>query len=305
MRTVITILLWPLVVATSVPQFRTSVSVVRLEVSVTDADGAVRGLSASDFVVLDNGMQQSISVEESADGPLDLVLVAPPLASVAYIAGDQVARVSSGLSSFFESVQEGDRLGVIVADAPPRLLQAPGTGPHTLTVQSFTGGPHSAPFDAIAAGLRLFGDSSQQKALVAFTNAADFRSIVTFEALAAHVRKLGPSLILVGAPVRVDDEVHVRASTSTGMSIGDSVTGVVSGFVFPETLTALAKRTGGLTVNLGDGDPAVLVREMVTWLRRRYVVSYMPPPAKGWHSVQVSVKRSNAKVAVRDGYFVE
>ena len=41
------------------PQFKATVSVVRLEVSVTDERGAVRGLQRDDFVVTDSGVPRS------------------------------------------------------------------------------------------------------------------------------------------------------------------------------------------------------------------------------------------------------
>ena len=106
------------------PQFRASVSLVRLDVSVTDDGGPVRGLTADDFTVEDSGSRQTIRVEEAVDAPLDLVLVAPPISSVAYTSADQVSRVTAGLSAFLARVQDRDRLGVVLASAPPTRLRA-------------------------------------------------------------------------------------------------------------------------------------------------------------------------------------
>lgn len=59
------------------PQFRTSVDLVRLDVSVLDKDRRpVRGLAASDFTVLENGVPQPIS----AFSPVDIPAPAPPSA---------------------------------------------------------------------------------------------------------------------------------------------------------------------------------------------------------------------------------
>lgn len=294
-----------LATSTPQPQFRASASLVRFEVSVTNDRGAVPGLRDGDFVVLDRGVRQTIRIEESADAPLDLVLVAQPMGSVAYLAGDQVSRVAAGLSAFLGQVQERDRLGALVAGAPPARLRSLEFGRPSFNMDVFDGGLHAAPFDAIAAALREFVDTDRRRALVAFTNAADFRSIVSFERLAEMAQRLGPAFVLVGTPVRVASEFTTQALRAGGGTIGDPVSGVVGGHVFPVTLSLLARRTGGITVNLGSGDPTTLIEEMFAWLRTQYVISYEPPAGKGWHPVSVKVSRRGAKVTVREGYFVD
>ena len=299
------------------PQFKASVSAVRLEVSVTDERGAVRGLVHDDFIVHDNGVRQVVRIEESADAPLDLVLVAQPMSSIAYTSGrwirdhsytvdtDQVSRVTAGLSAFLAEVQERDRLGVVLAGAPPTRLRSLELGRPPFDVTAFAGGNYAAPFDAITAALREFTDSDRRRALVAFTNAADFRSIVRFGALAEMASRLGPRFVLVGTTVKVDEATDASAQTSSGRQIGDTVRGSVSGSILPAPLQLLARRTGGITVNLGSGDPSRLVEGMFTWLRTQYVISYEPPAGKGWHPVKVTVSRRGAKVTVREGYFVD
>jgi hypothetical protein len=299
------------------PQFKASVSAVRLEVSVTDERGAVRGLDRDDFVVHDSGVRQVVRIEESADAPLDLVLVAQPMSSVAYTAGrwivdhsfdvdtDQIARVTRGLSAVLAEVQERDRLGVVLAGAPPTRLRALEFGRTSFDVTAFAGGNYAAPFDAITAALREFTESDRRRALIAFTNGADFRSIVRFGALAEMARRLGPRFVLVGTTVKVDEATDASAMTSSGRQIGETVRGSVSGSIFPAPLQLLARRTGGITVNLGSGDPRQLIEGMFRWLRTQYVVSYEPPAGKGWHPVKVTTTRRGAKVTVRDGYFVD
>ena len=299
------------------PQFKASVSAVRLEVSVTDERGAVRGLRHDDFVVHDSGVRQVVRIEESADAALDVVLVAQPMSSIAYTSGrfirdeaafvdtDQISRVTAGLSAFLAEVQERDRLGVVLAGAPPSRLRSLDFGRPAFDVTAFAGGNYAAPFDAIAAALREFPESDRRRALVAFTNAADFRSIISFGALAEMARRLGPRFVLVGTTVKVDEATDASAITTSGKQIGDTVRGSVSGSILPWPLQLLARRTGGITVNLGSGDPRQLIDGMFKWLRTQYVVSYEPPAGKGWHPVSVTTNRRGAKVTARDGYFVD
>jgi len=288
------------------PQFSTSTSLVRLDVGVIDNNGAVLGLHPEDFVVEDMGARQVVRIEEYVDAPLDLVLVAPPMTAVAYTNVDQVSRVTAGLSAFLGGVQERDRLGVIKASAPPVRLRPLELGRPSFDVRAFSeAGTDAAPFDGIAAALRVFEPSERRRALVAFTNASDFRSVLTFEALAEMARRMGPAFVLVGTPVRVVTAVGARAQLVSGAQLAEANAINVSS-VFPTTLQLLARRTGGIAVNLGDGDPAQSIARMFTWLRTGYLVTYAPPPGKGWHRVTVNVTRRGARVlSVRDGYVVD
>ncbi len=82
------------------------------------------------------------------------------------------------------------------------------------------------------------------------------------------------------------------------------VTARLRGSVFPAQLTQLARRTGGIAVNLGKDSPAQAMADTVAWLRHAYVISYKPPAGEGWHTVTVKVDRRGATVRTREGYFV-
>lgn len=289
------------------PRFGASTSVVRLEVNVTDDRGPVRALRAEDFIVIDNGVRQTVVVEETVDVPLDLVVVVPPLPAVTLIAEDEVAHVSAGISAVFHDIEARDRASVFLAGAPPSRLREFEFGPPDLKPEAFSSGADSAPYDAIAVGLRDLAARTpgRRRALVVFTNAVDSRSTVSFEHLMAAVPRAELTLILFGTHVRVLQVVGIQARRSGGGPIGPAVSSRIDGHIFPERLHQLAKRTGGLAVNLGAGDPTKLVADILRWLRTRYLLSYTPPPAKGWHQVGVTVNRRGVSVNTRDGYRVD
>jgi hypothetical protein len=291
--------------ATRQPQFRSSTALVRLEVSVTDNGGAVQGLTGDDFVVSDGGTRHRVRVEESADAPLDLVVVAQPIPSVAFTSTEQASRLATGISAFLDQVQDRDRLGALAAGSPPSRIRPLEAGRPTFGTDSFGQGRYAAPFDAIAAALREFVPTERRRALVAFTTAIDSRSTTSLEALTEMARRLGPAFVLIASPIMIDDGVWVSAGTTAGVQIGEPVRGVVKGYVFPASLQSLARRTGGITVNLGAGDPVKMIEDMFTWLRTTYLISYSPPAGKGWHPISVKVNRRGAKVTVREGYFVD
>ena len=289
-------------------QFRTSVERVRLEVRVIGASGPIAGLEADDFVVHDNGVAQSIEVTEAGDAPLDLVLVAQPIESVAYVSPGHASLVSAGLSAFLAQVTDADRLAALLAGSPPSRLRKLEYGRPTFDARAFAGGVYAAPFDAIVGALDQFDRSDRAQALVVFTNAADFRSTTRFEDVAVLTRRRGPAFVIVGTPVRIRETARVKAAIGSGSVIRDSglvAEAAVSGDVFPATLRLLADRTGGITVNLADGEPGQVIAGMFAWLRTRYTITYEPPAAKGWHSVKITVSRKDATVRAREGYFVD
>jgi hypothetical protein len=285
-------------------RFRSTSSLVRLDVSVTDDRGNVRGLNASDFTVTDGGRLQIVHVDESADAPLDLELVAQPTASLAYTSREQAARMGLGLSAFLGQVESRDRFGAILAGAPPTRVQALAFGRPIFDSRTFADGTHAAPFDAMAAALSEFPESDRRKALIVFCNGADFRSTISFDALADAAGHLGPAFVLIASPVIVDHDVHVGARTREGIPLAQA-TAKVSGWQFPAVLEKLAKKTGGFTLNLGDGDPNTLIADLLARLRTQYVITYEPPGAKGWHPVSVRVNRRGVRVITREGYFVD
>jgi hypothetical protein len=292
------------VIAAQQAKFTSTGAVVRLDVSVTDQQGNVRALRESDFTVVDNGVKQQIRVDEFADAPLDLELVAQPEDSLAVTSAAQAARMPVGLAAFIRHVEDRDRLGAILAGAPPRKLRGLEPGRPDFGVETFARGADAATFDAIAAALPEFLPSDRSRALVVFCNGVDFRSTVTTEALTRAAGRLGPAFILIASPVSVSEPTYVRAVTTSGVQLAES-TAMTAGWVFPVALERLARHTGGFTIDLGAGDPAKLIDDLFARLRTRYVVSYEPPAGKGWHSVSVKVNRRGVNIRTREGYFVD
>lgn len=291
--------------ATQQPTFRSTITYVRLEVSVTDEHGPVRKLREKDFVVTDSGSTQAVTVQELADAPLDVVVVAQPLRSISQTSQQQGPPIWTALSAFVGHLEDRDRLGVLTANAPPTRVRPLTFGKPDLDRGQFSGGQYAAVFDTITAALGEFVPTDRRQVLVVFCNGTDFRSTVSFEALAAKARRLGPAFVLVGAPARIVQQFGVSGQTTTGVPVGDPITVTVAGNLFPSTLSLLARRTGGITIDLGKGSPADLMKDAIEWMRTRYVLSYELPARTGWHPVSVRVNRKNATVVTRDGYSVD
>lgn len=285
------------------PTFRSTTELVRIEVSVTNDLGPVEGLEARDFVLTDSGARQQPTVEELKDTPLDLVAVVQPLESLRMTSKHQAPRIAAGFAAFLDNINERDRLALLLSDAPTVRLRALSYGRPRLDMSAIEGSPYAATLDAITAGLEEFLPTDRRRVLAAFTNAADFRSTVTLDGLGQQARRLGPAFVLFGSPTEVRQSVSVNAVR--GAIELARTTAVVSGFVFPKELQLLARRTGGIAIDLGKGDPAQLMTSAFAWMRTRYLLSYVPPPGKGWHALTVRVNRKGATVTTRDGYVVD
>jgi hypothetical protein len=290
-------------VAAQQPKFTASVAVVRIDVSVTDDHGNVRGLQPADFLVTDCDKPQSISVAESADAALDLEMVAQTIPSITELSREQPARFAVALTAFLRNVGRDDRLGLIVAGAPPTRVRELSFGPPQFGPVVFTEATDAAPFDAMAAALGEFRQADRRRALVVFANGSDFRSTVGLELLATAAGRLGPEFVIVAAPV-----VTGRAGlviNVVGQGGADTTAIEVHRAKFPPSLELLAKRTGGFTVDLGDGDPVKLMADLMSRLRTQYVITYDAPGGSGWHPVSVTMKRKGLKATTREGYFVD
>ena len=93
------------------PTFRSMVDAVRVDVRVTGGSGAVRGLSARDFEVRDNGVIQRVDIVSYDQAPLRLLLALDVSASVQ---GHRLAALVDGCGAIVDQLQPSDLVSLIV-----------------------------------------------------------------------------------------------------------------------------------------------------------------------------------------------
>src|SRR5690242_12310693 len=92
------------------PVFRGSIDLVALNVVVTDNDQKlVTGLTASDFAVFEDGVQQDVSFFATSQVPLDLALLLDTSASMS----DKMKTMQEAAVGFAGSLRTGDRLTIV------------------------------------------------------------------------------------------------------------------------------------------------------------------------------------------------
>jgi hypothetical protein len=74
----------------------------------------------------------------------------------------------------------------------------------------------------------------------------------------------------------------------------------------PHWLVEMMRRTGGRCANIRGLRVSEQLGELISDLRRQYVITYAPtnPGVLGWHDLKVNVKRKGSVVLTRAGYWI-
>ena len=93
---------------------------VRIDAQVTEGKRPVAGLAAADFEVLDNGVPQRVSVVDSAEIPINVVLALEVSGSTA---GQRMTDLVSARDAIIGGLKAGDRAGLTTFThvASPRI----------------------------------------------------------------------------------------------------------------------------------------------------------------------------------------
>lgn len=280
--------------AAQAPVFRTSVEVVRVDVSVTRGGAPVDGLLPSHFQVLDNGVAQTIERVSREEVPLRLLLALDTSGSVA---GERLRALADAAQALVRALRPDDQVGLLTFDQAIRLAMAP-TRAHAEVIGALDRLEASGPTawrDALFAGLQLVGDAADARPVVLlFTDGDDTASWVTPTAIGEVVRRSGVVLHAVGlaTPRKAVSGSRWRGRPDPGPA--------------PSLLQAVEAGGG----HVWSAESAAALRRLFTGvldeLRARYLIVYarQGTTAPGWHEVNVRLKGVRGDVRARPGYFV-
>ncbi len=286
----------PLLVATAVacatvsliaqqPLFRAAVSVVRVDVLATDNGRPIPGLTASDFSVLDNGVEQRLDSVVGDSEPIDVLFTFDRSASTR---GDTLLRLRESAAALLDALDPDDRAGLLtfnhmftvpVPIGPVERVRAalPGIEPEGST----------AILDASAVALALSAGSNRRTLILLFTDGVDTLSWLPEQTVVEAARGSEAVLYAVALPE--------RRGFAQALAGEDA------------QLRRLAEATGGRLLRAND--PSQLrarFTEILREMRARYVLTYTPsaPDATGWHALSVRLTQHRGRVASRAGYVV-
>jgi Ca-activated chloride channel homolog len=258
------------------PTFSTRVEGVRVDVLVTDGSRRpLRGLTAADFAIRDNGVPQQIDIVSFGETSLNVGLAFDLSESVVGARLDQLKAASAALTA---ELRPGDQSSLVTFDTVVSLPCA--LSANRLCVRdalnAATPARETALVDGVFAGMMIGEADAGRSLLMVFSDGLDTASFIDPDRVLDIARR---------------SDVVVYPITTTGAR--------------PDFLEELASLTGGRLHEVeATGDLSATFRAILDEFRHRYLITYAPKnvPKDGWHKLEVKVNRSGARVKARPGY---
>jgi Ca-activated chloride channel homolog len=257
-------------------QFASRVSLVEVYATVTDPDGrSIDGLTASDFIVEENGAPQKIEVFASEGFAL---AVAVGLDRSFSMAAPTLSAAVSSTRAFVSALSPRDQLMLIGIGSETEVLaplEVDRAAPLAALNKIDRWGT-TPLFDAAVAAIDAVQAASGRRALILLSDGEDRYSRTTGPALVEYARRHD---VLV-YPVSI-------------------------GRTRPAIWAEVASLSGGRSFFVRDlRELTPTLQTIASELRHQYLLGYAPPEGRsGWRSIRVRVNRPQAQVRARDGYY--
>jgi VWFA-related protein len=260
--------------------FGVEVEVVRVEALVTHDGQPVRGLTANDFEVLDNGVRQTLHPVAFEEAPVDALLVLDISGSVI---GSKLEALQGAAGAFLDGLGPRDRAALIgfqqsVAVALPLTSDIPLV---RFGLDVAGGGGRTALYDAVYMALRLPESGPRRAAVVVFSDGIDNRSWLSARDVVGAAGRSGAVVYAVDA----------RGPADPSHPFLDDVTRATGGRVWR------ARKVEDLRDRFLD---------VLQDIRARYLLTYTPTGADtvGWHDLEVRLQRGrHGDVLSRPAYY--
>lgn len=182
--------------------FRSTASLVALNVTVTDGGKVVTGLSRGDFEVYEDGVQQQVRFFESAAVPIDVILLLDTSASMR----QRMAAVHDAARSFMMMLRPGDRGAVVAFNDNVQVLQPLTSDASAIesAISGTTARGSTSLNNAIYIALKTFGRAAtdggevRRQAIAVLSDGEDTSSLVTAEDVVSLARKTGVNIYTIG-----------------------------------------------------------------------------------------------------------
>jgi len=254
------------------------VDLVEVYATVTDSQGnPLRGLTADDFSIAEDGLRQAVSAFAEGEVPLAVAVAIDHSFSVART---QLAQYKAAAQKFFSVLRPEDEVMVM------------GVGSETTTLSALSRNRSVAT--AALDSLQPWGTTPLHDAVLEAIAGID----------AASGRR---------ALVLLSDGVERYSETSGANMIAEArrrnvlVYPVILGSTASADLREVARVTGGRFVSVRNAERLTAELESIaTELRAQYLIGYSStaarPAAPTWRSIRVTVDRTGAVVRAREGY---
>ena len=276
------------------PTFRTVGALVTVEAEVRDGNKLVRGLTAADFQITDNGVPQKVEMIDVESLPIDLTLVIDTSGSVEPML--EQLRFYAKEAATLLRVDDRFRLMTFAGEVRDIFGLQPAT--ELPPVEKIQADGATSIFDALTAALMRTRQADRRQIVMAYTDGIETASALSGAAL-------------VSVAKRSDSVLHVFLVKDAMQNPRPSYPNDTRHYWLPRidldfsALGDAAAATGGVMQELFVRTqlPAFL-RQTLEDLRTSYVLRYAPTGVKpeGWHAIEVRTAAGH-RVRARQGYF--
>jgi VWFA-related protein len=304
--------------AQQTPVFRTAADLVTVGVAVRASGSPVGGLHASDFLVLDNGVPQTIESIDSEAVPADVTVLVETGEDIQ----DYLGSVNKQLEKILALIRPDDRVRVLGIDTyVTEILPLQRAADRPAISKLHVGGWTSA-HDALAAALLQSSDPERRQLIIAVTDAVDGISTLTAETI-RDLAKQSPAELHIayvtlacGCPPPVYFTSAERLADVRALTGGRRAHTLLpyhqpAVFRFTHDFAVLreaAEITGGngyLPGIFTDRTAAGIFSKVYDDYRHSYVIRFAPQGVKrgGWHELTVTLpKYPSVEISARRGY---
>ena len=263
--------------ANDLPVFSTEVEMVRLDVSVTRDGQPIKGLTATDFEIRDNGVAQEVELVGGEDKTVDTVLALDTSSS---LAGLPLGRLKAAAHAFVDVLHPQDAFSLLTFSDRIQAKVTPGDRRERAheVIEATQARLSTALYDAAFAALSLADSARGRPLVLVFSDGQDVGSWVRPE----RVLRLAKESDLV---------VYAVVTRLEGSEV--------------DFLRELATVTGGEVWSAEHQELKDILLRAIEEFRTRYTLRYAlsGPAHDGWHKIEVGIKHAPATVRARKGYW--
>jgi len=269
-------------------RFQAGVSRVTLAVVVRDSRGRpVKGLSAGDFDVRDQGVSRPITDFRNENSSVSVAILTDTSGSMRV--GPKLDRLNEFAEYFFRALhQDKDEAALFAFERDVHVVHD-FTSHLGLLRQAFASlepfGSTSL-FDAIAETAQRVEKRPGRHAVIVLTDGVDTSSRLTEPEVSGIASAIEVPVYVVAVGLPIDLSAESLAQTGVG------------------NLEDLSRRTGGMFYTATDVIQASLAAfDIVDDLRHQYLIGLEPSDVPGWHRLEVRMRR-RVTIQARSGYWV-
>jgi Ca-activated chloride channel homolog len=291
----ILLVLAPLAISQDGPTFTAEADLQSIAVEVTDHhDRAIRGLTAADFTLLEDGRPQKISFFGAEEQPISLAVLIDSSSSMRL--GNKLERVREILPPLMRGNLPGDEIYFAQFTDhvfPVQLL----TGEERLhpPIREVESRGGTAFYDAVATTLcTMHRARNQRQAVVVITDGADQHSRLSLNELIRAAQASRPQIFMIG--IFDDREANIFRSSGKVVTLVNS-NDIDNPF---KAFDRISKETGGEAFfPANERDLGRALTRILGILRAQYTLAYHTAHPNTFRRIQVKVNRSGATVSAR------